>query len=168
MGGGRQSNADIPNEIPLPVPEAAEALGISPEAVRNRLSRGTLRSEKRAGRVFVLIDRDMVRPTERYTGDTPTDTTGLVDALRQQIASLERQLEVSNEANREHRRIIAGLVQRIPELEAAPEPRDEPETVAESSRRTDAPEEPTEAQEAAWEPEGTERRSWWRRWFGFE
>ncbi len=148
------------------MPEAAEALGISPEAVRNRLSRGTLRSEKRAGRVFVLIDRDMVRHTERHTGDTPTDATGLVDALRQQIASLERQLEVSNEANREHRRIIAGLVQRIPELGAAPEPRDEPETPPEKEEGASPHPDTVEAQAGAQEPGETARRPWWVRLFG--
>jgi hypothetical protein len=162
MGEGRQSNADTPNEIPLPVPEAAEALGISPEAVRNRLSRGTLRSEKRGGRVFVLIDRDMVRPTERHTGDTPNDTTGLIDALRQQIASLERQLEVANEANREHRRIIAGLVQRIPELEAPQEPRDEPQTPRQDAGGVEDRGEASEPQTGA----ETARRPWWMRIFG--
>ncbi len=174
MGEGRRSNADTPNDIPLPVPEAAEALGISPEAVRNRLSRGTLRSEKRAGRVFVLIDRDMVRPTERHTADTTTDTTGLVDALRQQIASLERQLGVANEANRENRRIIAGLVQRIPELQAAPEPRDEPETDTKTSDGASPRSDTVGAQEGAQEhstnverpAEETARRAWWIRWFG--
>ncbi len=156
---GRQE-AGTPDDIPLPVPEAARALGISPEAVRNRLSRGTLKSIKRGGKVLVLIDRDMVRSADRHTDDIPSDTPELVEALRQQIASLERQLEVSNEANRENRRIIAALTSRIPQLEA---PRDEPqapETSAEDPERVETPDRDEDPQEAA------ERRSWWRRIFG--
>lgn len=156
---GRQK-ADTPEDIPLPVPEAARALGISPEAVRNRLSRGTLKSIKRGGRVLVLIDHDMARPTERHTGDIPSDTSDLVEALRQQIASLERQLENSNEANRENRRIIAALTSRIPQLEAPSETPGAPETDAEPGERVEPQPEPADAQE------GVQRRSWWWRVFG--
>ncbi len=156
---GRQK-AGTPNDIPIPVPEAARALGISPEAVRNRLSRGTLKSIKRGGRVLVLIDRDMVQPTERHTDDIPSDTSELVEALRQQIASLERQLENSNEANRENRRIIAALTSRIPQLEAPQDEPGGPQTTSEEPEKAESQDRPAEAQEA------TERRSWWRRWFG--
>jgi hypothetical protein len=38
---------------------------------------------------------------------------------------------MAHAANRENRRIIAGLVQRVPELEAAPEPRELPQTASE-------------------------------------
>jgi len=150
-----------PDDIPMPVPEAARALGISPEAVRNRLSRGTLKSIKRGGKVLVLIDRDMVQPTERHTDDIPSDTSELVEALRQQIASLERQLENSNEANRENRRIIAALTSRIPQLEAPRDGPQDPETAAEGTEGGETPADAGGSQEA------TERRtSWWRRWFG--
>jgi len=69
------------------------------------------------------------------------------------------------EANRENRRIIAGLIQRVPELEpargeAAQEPAESPEQAPEgqdsSSTRT-GHQEPAREQEA---------RPWWRRWFG--
>ncbi len=68
------------------------------------------------------------------------------------------------EANRENRRIIAGLIQRVPELEA---PRDEPhgpETDAETSEGVrDAPTGQVDRET------GVQRRSsWWRRFFGFE
>ncbi len=50
------------------------------------------------------------------------------------IDLLERQLEQANERGRENRRTIAGLVQRVPELEAVSEPRDTtPETSSEGS-----------------------------------
>jgi hypothetical protein len=64
------------------------------------------------------------------------------------------------EANRENRRIIAGLVQRVPELEGPRESRDAPETASEDvGKGASVPPEPQEP---------TERRSWWRRFFGIE
>lgn len=145
---------DTPSDrLRLTVPEAAEAIGISPEAVRNRLSRGTLDSEKEGGRVYVLLDRDTPRSNTGTPNDTSPDTSTLVEALQRQITTLEEQLKEANEANRENRRIIAGLVQRIPELEAAQEsPGPDPEA-----------EEPARSQEA---PETATRRPWWQRVFG--
>ncbi len=115
----------------MPVPDAARALGISPEAVRNRLSRGTLRSEKVDGRVFVLIDRDMARHTARPIDDipngTPLDTSGLIEEMRARIEDLRDQLSEEREARRRADTIIMQLTQanaalsaRVPELEAAP------------------------------------------------
>ena len=120
-----QSNGDVPSGISkLPVPEAAEALGISPEAVRNRLSRGTLESVKENGRVFVLIDRGMSRDTDDTPPDTPVESTAVIDAKDETIRILEEQLESERAASAELRRIVAGLVQRVPELEPAREPRE--------------------------------------------
>jgi chromosome segregation ATPase len=90
------------------------------------------------------------------------DVRALVDALQNQIDQLGRQLDDANEANRENRRIIAALTQRIPEIEpprdSTPEPRDAPENAAEPRPGTEAPTSGTT------EP----RASWWRRFFGFE
>ncbi len=44
---------------------------------------------------------------------------------------LRAQLDQEREANRENRRIIAGLVQRVPELEPSREQRNGPETASE-------------------------------------
>jgi DNA-binding Lrp family transcriptional regulator len=125
---------DTPRDISrLTVPEAARALGISPEAVRNRLSRGTLDSVKENGTVYVLLEADKARstagtpndtprPTADISGDAPdahaAATAALVAAKDETISLLRSQLEAEREANRENRRIIAGLVQRVPELEA--------------------------------------------------
>jgi hypothetical protein len=46
----------------------------------------------------------------------------LLEELRDRVRSLENQLADEREANRDNRRIIAGLVQRIPELEPPREP----------------------------------------------
>ncbi len=68
-----QSNSDTsPDILRLTVPDAAKALGISPEAVRNRLSRGTLESMKEDGSVYVLLPADRAQ----HTGDISPDMSG--------------------------------------------------------------------------------------------
>ena len=79
------------------------------------------------------------------SGDASEDT---------QVWSLVDQLRSENEYLREESRrkdhIIAGLVERVPALEAPSEPREAPETASSS--------------EAEEEDRGeAERRSWWRR-----
>jgi hypothetical protein len=82
-----------------------------------------------------------------------------VAAKDETINLLRSQLEAEREANRENRRIIAGLVQRVPELEA---PRNGHETAAEASGGV------VEDREGEGGPQnGSQRRSWWRTWFGF-
>ena len=147
------SNSDIsPDILRLTVPEAAQALEISPEAVRNRLSRGTLESAKEDGTVFVLLEADRARHITDTSHDIPGETEALISAKDETIRVLSEQLEAEREASAELRRIVAGLVQRVPELEAPQEPREAPETVSEESGggkdRGDG-----------------ERRSWWQRWF---
>jgi hypothetical protein len=112
------------------VPEAAELLAITPEAVRMRIKRGTLRSERRAGRVFVLLGQD--QPTEQPT-DRPDEPNALISQMQGRIDSLERQLEEANERDRENRRIIAALTSRIPQLEAPREASEDPETAVDAS-----------------------------------
>jgi hypothetical protein len=58
-------------------------------------------------------------------------------------------------------RIAYALAQRVPQLEAAQEPREAPQTPVEDAGRAAEPRlAPEEAQEDA------HPRSWWRRWFG--
>jgi hypothetical protein len=118
-----------------------------------------LDSERESGTVYVLIDRDMAR----HTGDTPNDRPGessaLISQMQDRIGSLERQLEHANDRDREHRRIIAALTSRIPQLEAPRGPTEDAETVDEAPERaeprSDAPGPQTTAQS----------RPWWRRFF---
>jgi len=123
------------------VQEAARLLGISEGAVRARIHRGTLETERDSGTVYVRLNADDT-PNER------TEQSELVQTLREYNAALERQLNAEREASAELRRIVAGLVQRIPELEAPSEPRESPES-------------PTETVEGT--QEGTQQRPWWRR-----
>src|SRR5215213_2241580 len=121
------ADSDTPLDISRhAVPQAAQVLGISPEAVRNRLSRGTLKSIKEGGTVYVLIDRDRARPTTDISADTSADMIGV---LKEQNEYLREQLRREQEAHAEARRIVAGLVQRMPAIEAPPDEREPPETV---------------------------------------
>jgi hypothetical protein len=76
-----------------------------------------------------------------------------LDSLKEQLAYLREQLHQEREANRENRRIIAGLVQRVPELEPVTESRESSETAT------------PEAEGVEETPLTQERRSWWRRFF---
>jgi len=145
------------------VAEAAGVLGLSAEAVRSRLARGTLEGVKENGTVYVILDadqaHDQAQPNGTQATARTTDQTALVEALRDQIEDLRRRLDTSEEANRENRRIIAGLVQRVPELEA---PRDGNEATADDAGGVVEPRPvDTGAQEAA-----ERRSSWWQRVFG--
>jgi hypothetical protein len=88
-----------PTERSVTALEAAQALGITPEAVRMRIKRGTLSSETRAGRVYVLLGP---RPTtEQTTDQTPDHTEELIRTLREQ---LEAERQAHAEARRLYRR----------------------------------------------------------------
>ena len=154
MGEDRRATGEgTPNDrLRLTVPDAAHALGISPEAIRNRLSRGTLESERESGTVYVLIDRNMAR----YTDDTPGESAALISEMHARIESLEHQLEEANERDRENRRIIAALTSRIPAIEAPSETRESDVRSSPTGTPTEAS---TEAQEGV-------QRPWWRRVFG--
>jgi predicted ArsR family transcriptional regulator len=100
------------------VAQAAQVLGINPEAVRSRIKRGTLKSLKEGGTVYVILDTDQTRPTVDPTGDqTQERVNALIDSLQDQVTFLRGQLTAEREAHSEARRIIAALTQRIPELE---------------------------------------------------
>ena len=122
MGEGRTDESQQANR--LTVQQAAAHLGISEGAVRNRIKRGTLRVKREAGRVYVLLAGAASR-------DESTDESQLVAVLREQLAA-ERQ------AHAEARRIIAGLVERIPAIEASSEARESPETVEEEPDRAES------------------------------
>jgi hypothetical protein len=95
--------------------EAASLLGITPDALRQRIRRGRYHTEKEAGRVYVYLDTDRTQ-TER---PTEQGTDALIPELRARIESLERQLDLEREANRENRRLLAAALERLPpQLEA--------------------------------------------------
>jgi hypothetical protein len=136
--------------------EAAALLGVSKDAVRMRVKRGTLRSEKgEDGRVYVWVN---VNPD----GDPNTvHPQGEAEAWRELIDELHDRVRSLEEANRENRRIIAALTSRIPELDPPQE------TPSEAPEARVTPSEPAANSETSSEPEtGGEPRPWWRRIFG--
>ncbi len=147
MGADRTDRPE-PTARRVTVSEAAGLLGITPEAVRMRIKRDTLRSERRDGRVFVLLGPD--RPTEHTT--ERTDPTDHRDEL---IAHLKSEVEAWREAARRKDHLLAAALERIPAIEApaSPEKRESDLTASEEPQRGDIPDRPA----------GPERRPWWRR-----
>jgi hypothetical protein len=140
----------------LSVPEAAKVLGISEGALRQRLHRGSIPSEKGDdGRVYVVITRNNDSDNAHNTAGGSTDSDEITALLRQHNELLRSQLEAWQEESRRKDHIIAALTERIPELEPAPEPRESPVPVREEASSTPPP--PDE-----------ERPSWWKRFFGFQ
>ncbi len=137
----------MPTDERLTVAQAADRLGISEDAVRSRVKRGTLRTEREFGTVYVLLGLRSQRPTtDQPTTDEPPSDTGQ-DSKDELIAVLREQLAAEREANRENRRLLLAALERpVRELEAGEE-KDPPESA-------EAPE--TDAQ----------RPPWWRRMFG--
>lgn len=123
----------------LSAQEAARALGISEGAVRKRIARGTLPSERDAeGHVWVLLEAGAHREPSGQDAGHPGGQEAqdrYTRALEEQVAYLRDQLRREQEAHSEARRIIGGLVQRVPELEAAQEvPQDVEEAEEEPGR----------------------------------
>jgi hypothetical protein len=138
------------------VGEAARELGISTDAVRKRIARGSLESDRPDGNVLVWLDDGGTEAGR----EAQVDREALVEVLSEQVAYLKVQLGVRTEELKEHRRIIAALTQRIPELEAPQESPGGPPSAGAGSSREETPPAGEGAQE------GTEPRSWWRRMFG--
>jgi hypothetical protein len=142
------------------VAEAAGELEISTDAVRKRIARGSLESSREDGRVLVWLDDGGTEAGR----EAQVDREALIESLQDQVAYLRSQLDIRTDELREHRRIIAALTQRIPELEAPASP--EPSGSPSEATATQEPErvEPRSSTKGA--QEGAEPRSWWRRLFG--
>ena len=142
----------------LTVIEAADVLGLTEGAVRARIRRGTLTAEREGNTVYVRLNADEMV-------DRRDDQTALVDALRDQIDTLKRQLDAERTANIENRRLLAAALERIPpQLEAPREPPEAPQTTADTGAKGGAREEPFTSEERPQEP--NQPRPWWRRVFG--
>jgi hypothetical protein len=146
------------------VAQAAEILGITVEAVRGRIKRKTLEHERHSGTVYVLLHADQM-PTGRQPGDDQTtdqpqsDSTALISAKDETIATLQEQLQAERQAHAEARRLLMAALERIPAIEAPQEASEDAKTVEEAPERA----EPRPATGGA--QEGV-RRPWWRRVFG--
>jgi hypothetical protein len=139
--------------------EAADILGISVEAVRKRIERGQLEHEREDNCVFVYLDEDQIESGHEVESE---GANALVESLQDQVEYLRDQLEREREANRENRRLLAAALERIPAIELPSEPREFPETAADTADGTPFTDE-ERPQEAA---QPRSRGPWWRRWFG--
>ena len=132
----------------LSVSEAAARLGVTPDAVRQRIRRDTIEYEKTEdGRYYVYLTKD--------DGRRDGVQDAVVDRLKDENEFLRRELE-----RKDH--LLAMALERIPALESPPdtpsEQRESPLTDEEGSPGTQAPP----------GPDAKTRRSWWRAFFGLE
>jgi hypothetical protein len=143
------------------VTEAADALGLTVDAVRSRIKRGTIAHERKGGRVYVLLGADQPRPGHAQDTDQVSDqgTTESEDRTAELIDTLREQLQAERQAHAEARRLLAAALERIPAIEAPPDERESPETPEEQQDRGQPHPATVESQEPV-------RRSWLRRLFG--
>jgi hypothetical protein len=137
-------------------------MGVTVDAIRKRISRGTIPHEKgEDGRVWVVLDTDQVAASKVPDTDQPqSDTSALISAKDETIAALRDQLEAERQAHSEARRLLMAALERIPpQLEAPQEVRESLETSEEQQGRAEPHSTTGGVQEGV-------RRSWWRRMFG--
>ena len=147
----------------LDVNSAAEELGVSTDAVRKRISRRSLRSDRKNGAVRVWLDDGGTEAGR----EAQVDGEALVEVLREQAEYLRKQLAEEREARRRADTIIAQLARTteeqartIRELEApgeAEEPVEAAETVEEAPDRAEPRSEPWSATVEAQDELGAER-----------
>ena len=127
--------------------EAAEILDTSVDAVRKRIQRGTLESEKVDGKAYVWLD----------DGAPRSDIDTLISEMRAHNETLREQLEAERQAHAEARRLLAAALERIPAIEAPHEPSAAPETAERAC--------PTGTDGGGGIHAGTAWLPWLRRWF---
>jgi hypothetical protein len=145
--------------------EAADILGVTVDAIRKRIQRGTIPHQRdEDGRVWVLLDTASIlqdATTSRVSDVAdyayPAEVRDeLVVSLKDQVEYLRQVIGARDLELQRKDSIIAALTQRIPELEppkeATPEPQGSPPDATEEFSDHEVP--PKE-----------ERRSWWRRFF---
>jgi excisionase family DNA binding protein len=144
------------------VEEAAKLLGTSENAIRKRIERGTLHSEKVEGvRYVLLVDGNMPEHATDAAGGSASDMShdmalmqAHLDSMQEQVGYLKSVVQTRDEELRRKDHIIAALTERIPELEPASngssEPREASQTASEEASGTPPP------------------PSWWKRFFGLE
>jgi len=151
------------NHERLTVAQAAASLGITEGAVRSRIKRGTLRTTKEGGTVFVLLGAGTPQANQTPNTVVPSDQSELIASLQDQVRYLREQLDAEREARTEERRrhdtVVAQLTSKIPAIEGPQEASDAAKTVEEEPERA----EPRPATAVSQEPV---QRPWWRRMFG--
>ena len=154
-------------DIRVTVEAAAQLLDITVDAVRKRIERGTLQSEKVNKTRYVVFDTDMIRHDDIRSTDSDDhdiDITHMLASLEEQVAflrevirsrdhELRRREEEYREESRRKDHLLAAALERIPELEPASEAPEDPETATSAAQGVEA-------------PVAAEKRSFLRRFFG--
>jgi excisionase family DNA binding protein len=129
------------------VQEAASRLGVSEQAIRKRVKRGTIPHDKEAdGRVYVYLDGvadEVVTP----------NSDALISEMRDRIRYLE-------EESRRKDEIIMQQALTMRQLATPHSPPESSETTTEGEAGTGS------TANAPANDTGEPRRSWWQRWFG--
>jgi hypothetical protein len=149
------------------VQEAAKRLGVKEGAIRKRIERGTIESEKEEsenGRVYVYVDEPPVEDNDaghdngydtgydagydmRYDASYPAGYDMLIRSQQEQIEFLRRELERKDA-------ILLNMTEGLKSLEAPRETPEEPETASPEMEGVET-------------PLGQEKPvTWWRRFFG--
>jgi hypothetical protein len=130
----------------LTVAQAATRLGVTQDAIRKRISRDTIDYDQDPdGRIHVYLDSSEIGKDK----SSEASTEKLVEVQHQEIEFLRRQLETRTEEIRRRDSIIAGLTQRIPELEAPLEPQLTPENITQTDPTPEGPAGSQEVQRGA-------------------
>jgi DNA-binding LacI/PurR family transcriptional regulator len=169
----------------LSVAEAAEALGVTRDAIHKRITRGTIEHEKgEDGRFYVYVDTS-TEGLDMSVGESVDKTKvealeRLIDSQHDRIAFLEHELDRRGDETARLHQIVAGLTQanaqlsaRVPELEPPREATEDAETVEEDSEgpvprsgRPGSQEAAQGTQASPQDPQEGSRSPWWRRIFG--
>jgi hypothetical protein len=138
------------------VKQAAEALGISSEGIRQRIRRGSLESEKGTdGRVYVFLEDEDLDGTS-----SEPNTDDVLTRMEDEIAFLRQELATRDEEIRRRDAVLLSLSEGLKALNPPPEEREPPESAARTSD-TAEPRSTTEGPQ-----EQTTQRSWWRKLLG--
>jgi hypothetical protein len=118
--------------------EAAELMGVTVDAIRKRVSRGTIPHERgEDGRVWVILDIDQDTASKvRDSDQSQSASDALISQMQARIDSLERELGVRTEELRRRDTIIMNMTEAMkalspPPQEAPSETRESPQTVDE-------------------------------------
>ena len=134
------------------VKQAAEALGISSEGIRQRIRRGSLESERDSdGRVYVFLAEEDINgtPSERGTDDVVTRLENEVEFLRQELATRDAEIQRRDA-------VLLSLSEGLKALNPPPaEARESPVSYSDGTASSE-------------QEEASQRRSWWRVFFGLE
>ena len=137
MGDGRLAADESSSSRRLTVPQAAQALGITEGAVRGRIKRGTLRSHREAGTVYVVLEGSPSAVNRDEPVSESTDQPELVEELRRTNELLREVITTRDEEIRRRDTIIMNMTETMKALNPpAPEESSEARGSPESSGTT--------------------------------